>query len=233
MGGPTILGPIEEASALRYAPEMYDRPRDMEHFFTREKQRVCKLAQKFGIPENEIEDFWMEVVLAFHANKKLDFFDPSRGKWTTFIFRVVRNHASNYRRKFSKEPVYKAVSFSDFSTSEDRDAATQGYSEEYLMAKNRDLFPDAYQGSEEDILQEQFKEFVRGKKDSYIPYPGNLGNFGMEVKEGYFLVDMFQALMRGDTQVSLAKTWGSSHSVVMKQRETLKELLGEFLEKVA
>lgn len=102
----------------KYPAKMKRPPKDLEDFFTREEERVRRLATKFGIPLEEQDDFWMEVVLKFHREGTLGKYDPSRkAKWPTFLYRVIHNFADHFRSGLKRDAVRNAASIVDFRES--------------------------------------------------------------------------------------------------------------------
>lgn len=88
---------------MKYDPVMYQPPESLEDFFEREEERVIALAAKFRIPEDLHEDFWMEIVEKFHRGNILDRYDAGKSQWATYLYRIVKNHASTFRDRLRKE----------------------------------------------------------------------------------------------------------------------------------
>lgn len=101
---------LDASPSLSRAALMKLPPRDMEDFFVREEERIRRLSAKFGIPPEEQDDFWMEICSKFCREGTLGKFDPEKGaKWPTFLFRVIQNFASYYRKSLRRDINHNTV----------------------------------------------------------------------------------------------------------------------------
>lgn len=150
-----------EAAPLSRSARMKLPPRDMEDFFVREEERIRRLSAKFGIPFEEQDDFWMEVCSKFCRESTLGKFDPEKGaKWPTFLYRVVQNFASYYRKSLKKDINRSAVAII-----RDPSEAEGGSSKDF--ASTMDLI--AFQISDADPVPERaVQKVIDSQMEEYL-----------------------------------------------------------------
>lgn len=215
---------------MRFAAVMYEAPKDIEDFYLREEDRVRSLARKFGIAVHDRDDFWMDIVAKVHRKKIIERFDPARNvRWSTYIFTVVKNHASNFLKRSSRDPMDQAIRIVD------ADVYDAGGSKSNIKSLDQVSFQSqtqnkGFEHAERNILLSQFEKFLNGKtlnRGERFEYDVLQFNRGMEeeyrVEDRKSLGAMFRMIRSGKQQKEIAHAMGVAESSVVNYKRRIQD----------
>lgn len=213
---------------MKFAAVMYQPPESIEDFFQREEQRVRRLAQKFGVPPEESEDFWMEMVLKFHR-KALGDYNPSKGAWATWVYNVVRNEAVNFGKRTGRDAMAYASRIADDAIYESPTTSKQmttHIDRVSLTSQSEDM---GFRQAEDRLLLNQLESFLDNKvlhEGESFQYDVLQFNRGMEeeytVKDKKSLGAMFRMLRHGKQQKEIAAAFEMAESSVVNHKKTIR-----------
>lgn len=157
--------------ASRTCPTLLERLRDAsdpvawEDFFRCYWPVVYAYSRERGCSEHTAEEIVQEVMLTVFAERDVFHYDPSRGRFRDWLYRVTRNHVAQHRRRPSERvracggeagpPLGEAESPEETPDALWEKAFEQALLAALLDAVRREMPPQEFVAFELTVLQEQ------------------------------------------------------------------------------